>query len=427
MAKYKSPLDAIVGLTEATTKTWTKQRKAEERDANAFANRRSRLVRSDRVTIRDAAFQVMDQAYARASNKGKLPTNPRQIYYAARREILNATGTDALQSGYFLQTLLRDYMEEHDCGHWDIVWDARGHFTEPHTEEVIPIGTLEVREYVGERQMLGPAVKINSSVLYPTKGPENRYKNVLFIEKEGFDPLLKASQIAERFDVAIMSTKGMSVSASRLLLDRLKDRGVENVFVLHDFDISGFSIIGTLGTSSKTYRYRNQVRIVDLGLRLTDVEDMGLLAEPFATDNNWNAVSDTLAKHGATEEEIEFLQNQRVELNATTSDQFIAFIEEKLEKHGVEKLIPDRDVLEEHARRMIEKQLIEKELQRITPARHQEAAEFVLPDDFQKRVEDEIVLNPALSWDAAVATVVGELIEDDEADEENTETEEDGQ
>src|ERR1700759_3212373 len=66
--------------------------------------------------------------------------------------------------------------------------------------------------------MLGPAVKTNSSVLYPTKGPENRYKNVLFIEKEGFDPLLKASQIAERLDVAIMSTKGMSVSASRLLL-----------------------------------------------------------------------------------------------------------------------------------------------------------------------------------------------------------------
>jgi hypothetical protein len=258
MAKYNSPLDAIIGLTESTTKTWTKQRKAEERDRTARANRNYRMMRSERVTIRDATFQVMDQAYARASNKGTLPTNPRQIYYAARREILEATYRDSLQAGYFLQTLLRDYMEEYDCSHWDVVWDARGHFTKPHIKEVVPLGTLEVRQYLGERPELGPAVEINSSVLYPTKGPEHRYKNVLFIEKEGFDPLLKAARIADRFDISIMSTKGMSVSASRLMLDRLKDRGVEKVFVLHDFDISGFSIIGTLGTTSKTYRYRNE-------------------------------------------------------------------------------------------------------------------------------------------------------------------------
>ena len=199
--------------------------------------------------------------------------------------------------------------------------------------------------------MLGPAVKINSSVLYPTKGPENRYKNVLFVEKEGFDPLLKASQIAERFDVAIMSTKGMSVSASRLLLDRLADRGIENVFVLHDFDISGFSIIGTLGTSSKTYRYWNKVPIVDLGLRLADVEDMDLLSEPFATGDDWGAITRTLERHSATEDEIEFLEDARVELNAMDSEQFVAFIEEKLEENGVEKLIPDEHVIEQHARR----------------------------------------------------------------------------
>ena len=396
----------------AVTKTWAKQRKAEERDANARARRVERLTpRGDRVTIREAAFWVMEDAYRRASNNGRLPTNPRQIYYAARREILEKTDRDALRSDYFLQTLLRAYMETHDCSHWDVVWDARGHFTEPHTKEIVPLGTLEVRQYVGERPiMLGPAVKINSSVLYPTKGPENRYKNVLFVEKEGFDPLLKASQIAECFDLAIMSTKGMSVSASRLLLDRLVDRGVEKVFVLHDFDISGFSIIGTLATSSKAYRYWNKVTIVDLGLRLADVEDMDLLSEPFATDDDWGAITRTLERHGATKDEIEFLNGDRVELNAMDGEQFIEFIKRKLEEHGVEKVIPVGDVLKGHARRMIEKSLMEKEFAKVEKAIKQRAADIELPDDLQQLVEQELDDDPALPWDAAVANAVDKLL-----------------
>ena len=396
----------------AVTKTWAKQRKAEERDANARARRVERLTpRGDRVTIREAAFWVMEDAYRRASNNGRLPTNPRQIYYAARREILEKTDRDALRSDYFLQTLLRAYMETHDCSHWDVVWDARGHFTEPHTKEIVPLGTLEVRQYVGERPiMLGPAVKINSSVLYPTKGPENRYKNVLFVEKEGFDPLLKASQIAECFDLAIMSTKGMSVSASRLLLDRLVDRGVEKVFVLHDFDISGFSIIGTLATSSKAYRYWNKVTIVDLGLRLADVEDMDLLSEPFATDDDWGAITRTLERHGATKDEIEFLNGDRVELNAMDGEQFIEFIKRKLEEHGVEKVIPVGDVLKGHARRMIEKSLMEKEFAKVEKAIKQRAADIELPDDLQQLVEQELDDDPALPWDAAAANVVDKLL-----------------
>src|SRR5580700_2114270 len=156
------------------------------------------------MTIKDAAFQVMEEAYDKASAGGTLPVNPRQIYYAARRSILEATGNDALESGYFLQTLLTQYMDEYDCSDWDLIWDARGHFTEPHTRDVISVGTLQVRQYVGDRPVLGDAVEINSEALNPTKGPEHRYRKVLFIEKEGFDPILAASRIAERFDIAIM-------------------------------------------------------------------------------------------------------------------------------------------------------------------------------------------------------------------------------
>jgi hypothetical protein len=50
-------------------------------------------------------------------------------------------------SQYFCQTLLVDYMQERDV-EWDVVWDDRGHFTEPHTGRTIGLGTLNVRNYL---------------------------------------------------------------------------------------------------------------------------------------------------------------------------------------------------------------------------------------------------------------------------------------
>jgi DNA topoisomerase VI subunit A len=54
-----------------------------------------------------------------------------------------------------------------------------------------------------------------------TSGPSGNFGAVLFIEKEGFAPLLKAAQIAKKYDIAIMSTKGMSVVAARVLADEM--------------------------------------------------------------------------------------------------------------------------------------------------------------------------------------------------------------
>jgi hypothetical protein len=178
--------------------------------------------------------------------------------YAARPEILAITGKDHLDDRYFTQTLLPDYLNDYPekCASWDIVWDARGHFAEPHTGLEFGLGTLEVRDYLGLRARRHDAITVDSSVLYPTSGPENRYNTILFIEKEGFAPLFAAEYVAERYDLAIMSTKGMSVTAARMLLDHLAARGIEKVLVLHDFDVSGFSIFGTLGFQRPALRVR---------------------------------------------------------------------------------------------------------------------------------------------------------------------------
>ena len=78
----------------------------------------------------------------------------------------------------------------------------------------MPLGTLQVRKYLAQVQgyrAKRASVQRQGGRL-PTVGPKNRYGAILFIEKEGFMPLFEAVKLAERHDLAIMSTKGMSVT-----------------------------------------------------------------------------------------------------------------------------------------------------------------------------------------------------------------------
>ena len=47
----------------------------------------------------------------------------------------------------------------------------------------------------------------------------SRYRFAVFVEKEGFEPLINRSGLMQRYDVAIFSTKGMSPIAARQLVD----------------------------------------------------------------------------------------------------------------------------------------------------------------------------------------------------------------
>jgi len=68
-----------------------------------------------------------------------------------------------------------------------------------------------------------------------------------------------------------MSTKGMSVTASRELLQELSAAYDVAVLVMHDFDITGFTIFGTLRASTPRFTYDKPPRVIDLGFRLDDV------------------------------------------------------------------------------------------------------------------------------------------------------------
>src|SRR5262249_69282 len=157
------------------------------------------LDKTDNPSIKEAAWEVMEEAYMAASGDGELPANARQIMYAARPLILERIGRTQFGDKYFRQGLLPDFMEENPelTADWDVVFDARGHFVEPHTRREIGLGTIDVRTYLGDRVDPGAAVGLSYEEMYPTLGPLHRYSAILFIEKEGFTPLLEAARIAE--------------------------------------------------------------------------------------------------------------------------------------------------------------------------------------------------------------------------------------
>ena len=94
-----------------------------------------------------------------------------------------------------------------------MVYDDRGHFREPHDDHPIGLGTLNVRDYLASVRNHEPDDEVDFDLpesAFSTRGPRDRFGAILFIEKEGFMPLFEAVQLAERFDLAIMSTKGVS-------------------------------------------------------------------------------------------------------------------------------------------------------------------------------------------------------------------------
>jgi hypothetical protein len=228
--------------------------------------------------------------------------------YAVRPPVPELTGGKCWKdSQYFTQTLLPDFMRDHPelTADWDVVFDDRGHLSEPHTGHRIGLGTLAVRGYIREWEEDGPTADDSPEFAldhdYPTRGPGNRYEYVLCIEKEGFDPLIAAAQIAERYDLVLMSTKGMNVTAARQLVEALSEQGV-TIFVVRDFDKYGFSIAHKLQSDTRRYHFTTPPNVVDLGLRLADVQALQLQSKPVWYDSHVDP-RQNLRQCGATDAE----------------------------------------------------------------------------------------------------------------------------
>jgi hypothetical protein len=164
--------------------------------------------------------------------------------------------------------------------------------------------------------------------------------------------------------------------------------------------------------------------VIDLGLRLADVRAMNLLSEPVDYSSHVDPRIN-LRACGATEEECNFLvrrsplggwTGQRVELNAMTSDQFVAWLEGKLEELGVTKVIPDRNTLAHAYRRAVRRQQVQEVIdEAVARVEAMTDAEITVPNDLEEQIRTQLD-GSAKSWDQVLWDLVNPADEEAAAD-----------
>jgi hypothetical protein len=173
--------------------------------------------------------------------------------------------------------------------------------------------------------------------------------------------------------------------------------------VLHDFDVAGFAILGVLQRDTRRYQFSNAIEVHDLGLRVEDIA--GLEREPAAASKTDESIlREQLAGNGATSEETEILLHERVELNALTSAALIAMIERKLKDHGLEKVIPDDDVLAEAYLAFHRSNELREKFEKIEA--EFEETKIRVPKKLREKVRSVLGKHQDLRWDDAVQLVL---------------------
>jgi hypothetical protein len=419
--------DIKKGLTEGL-KTFTKQRKAEEKQSSNTRWRQSRMVEVRGKFLKEAAEEVMEEAYMKASGNNSLPAMARQVFYVARTPIEDQTDKP-LRYDYFSQTLLPDYVREHGKeAEWDVVYDDRGHFAEPHNKRIIGLGTLNVRAYLSRVKELEVAEADFDPAGLRTYGPSGSYGAVLYVEKEGFLPLFKRVKLAKRYDLAIMSSKGMAVTAARDLVDSICSEYDIPLLVLHDFDSAGIIIRDTLENDTRRHIHKGACDVIDLGLTFADIG--GLSPEP----NNSNISSERLSEAGLNGAAIDFLRGQRVELNAMTSPQLVEFVERKLQQHGIKKVIPDDATLKETYEAFVKSDRLSEAFDKMKEDFDDDDNDDPIeaPKNLGVQVKKKMKEQPDITWYRALELVIDpdapvkEKNKDEDEDDEDEAEDEDG-
>jgi hypothetical protein len=291
-----------------------KEGKRQERAARARG--RTYYAPEPKVYIKDIVFEVLPHAIQNAGAN----FSARDLYYATRPLCYAHDEWEdgkRLGYGYFSQTLLTEYQDER--GLIDGLWrDARGHLYEPHTGNVLGLGTREVAAY---------------------EFPEFTFDKILYVEKEGELSKLKAAKLAERYDMAICSGKGQPTEAVRTLFERAEG-GDYQLFVFHDADLDGYDIARVMAEQTRRMRSYS-VDVIDIGLTVEDALEMGLDSEPFYRKKDISRelrmrLSDVAREYLYQRDRYRGgIRGERFELNAILPDtRRIEYIERKLEENG---------------------------------------------------------------------------------------------
>jgi hypothetical protein len=376
-------------LVEKALKTTTKtlyqdgeqrRKNAAKAERQAEARERAAARKTPETTRKEAVFAVMWEAWEHASGNGQYEVSARFLYYPVRK-LIQAWTDKELDFNYFSQDLVIEYQRTVRPLP-GLYYDPRGVLYEPHTRRAIPLGTREVRAYVF---------------------PAWLYDKILYVEKKGVWPILQAARLAERYDMAVVAGEGYASEAIRVLFQAANTAQQYQLFVLHDADPDGYNIARTL--REETDRMRGYaVDILDLGVRWDDAIDIGLDTEEFTrrkalpeglvlTERERCAFEGRRQSHGSSKKSSWICE--RVELNAFTAPELIAYIERRLQDVGVRgKLVPPDDHLTETARDLYREGVAER-VQRIIER-------LLSIDDITERLQDDFTadapLDEAKEW-----------------------------
>lgn len=323
-----NPSPALVAA--ATTAIWKTAKTAwsdaerRRKDAAKAERRREAAYRSwatPETSVKDAAFAVMEQAWAQATGDGAMPASVRTVFYQAR-PLMQGLTDKAIDDVYFTQRLLPEY-ERLVRKLPGVYYEPRGTLHEPHTGRALPLGTQQVEDY-----------RLSAWT----------YDKILYIEKQGLWPVIEQAQLGERYDMAIIAGNGFASVAARTLMAEVASACT--IFVLHDADPSGYNIAATV--REETARMpEHRIDVIDIGLTLGEAEALGLQTETFSR----KAALPTrlLPTLGEVERRMWKADQrrfpavcERVELNALTTPQLVNHITQALDRHGATaKVVPD--------------------------------------------------------------------------------------
>ena len=123
-------------------------------------------------------------------------------------------------------------------------------------------------------------------------------------------------------------------------------------------------------------------------------------AEDVFDTGSEDARRENLLLNGATTEEVEFLLDKRVELNALASDQMIAFLEKGFAQHGVKKIVPVPELVNATYRLFARGERVRAKIEQLLDEETQD--EIAVPDDLEQRVRKYLDENPEVPWEDAV-------------------------
>lgn len=343
---------------------------------------------------REVILAHINEAIDKASGHGRFIFSQRQLYYAVRPYVMQAFEGKQPNYNYFT-SILTDY----EAAYGDIPGmyrDPRGTLYHPHTHEEIPLGTIAVQNY---------------------QRPQWTFNKIIFIEKEGYFASLRDVGFPEKYDAALLSSKGYASRAVKDLFDLLGETDEEiQFFCVHDADAAGTKIFETLQEATNA-RPGRRVRVINLGLEPDEAVDMGLQVETFDSKHP-RPVADYVSPDWA-----DWLQSRRVELNAMTTPEFIQWLEHKLAVYGVGKVIPSvpvlsnaleesaeavvrqtvmNDILHEHGYEARVQSVLTATRERLELAKH----------DIHDRVNAELTTHPMNRWDVPVKQLALEIVAD---------------